>query len=332
MTRTSAIVATAPGPVESEKSFVAQEFEIGEPGPHDLVVEVAAVSVNPVDVKVRAGFDAAAGPKLLGYDAAGVVVATGAEVTRFAVGDEVYYAGAINRPGSNAALQLVDERIVGRKPTSLSWADAAALPLTTITAWETLFERFEVSEGSQGHLLVVGGPGGVGSMVIQLARARTDLTVIATASRAESTEWVRTLGAQHVVHPRELTSQVPGLAVNGIQYVFSAYSAGNLETYAEIMCVGGRVVAIDDPAGLDTLPLKDKSQAWMWEFMFAKPLFAPTDDSQHRLLNDTADLVDNGVIRSTATTVLQGITPESLREAHRQVETGQVVGKVVLVR
>jgi zinc-binding alcohol dehydrogenase family protein len=331
-TTTSAIAATAPGPIDADTSFVALDVVVDDPGPHDLLVEVRAVSVNPVDVKVRASFDPADGPKVLGFDAAGVVVGVGSAVTRFAVGDEVYYAGVINRPGSNAAVQLVDERIVGHKPASLSFGDAAALPLTSLTAWEVLFDKLRLEESSAGTLLVVAGAGGVGSMVTQLARKLTGVTAIATASRPGSADWVRDLGAHHVVAPREMRDQVGALAPEGVDYVFSPHSRGNVETYAEIMGVHGQVVAIDEPEGLDTLPLKSKSQSWHWELMFSKPLYLPSDDSQHRILDEVARLVDDGTIRSTVNQVFEGFTVENLREAHRMSESGGAIGKTVVIR
>lgn len=332
MAVTSAIAALVPGPVDADTSFVEIDLDLGEPGPHDLLVEVRAVSVNPVDVKQRASFDPAEAPKVLGFDSAGVVVAVGADVERFAVGDEVYYAGVINRPGSNARLQLVDEHIVGRKPENLSFAEAAALPLTSLTAWESLFEKLRVNRVEEETLLVVGGAGGVGSMVIQLARALTELTVIATASRPESLEWARHMGAHHIVSPREMRGAVPGIVPEGVEYVFSPHSAGNVDTYAEVMRVHGQVVAIDEPEGLDTLPLKQKSQSWHWELMFSKPLFLPHDDSQHRILGEVATLVEAGRVRTTVNRVFDGITVENLRAAHRLSESGEAVGKIVLAR
>ncbi|GAA1461860.1 zinc-binding alcohol dehydrogenase family protein [Williamsia maris] len=330
-TTTHAIASLRPGPADAADSFVEVEVPIGDIRPHDLLVEVRAVSVNPVDHKVRSSFDAADSPKILGFDAAGTVVAVGDSVSRFAVGDDVFYAGVINRSGSNAAFQLVDEHIVAAKPTSLSFGDAAALPLTGITAWETLFERLRLTADSDGVLLVVGGAGGVGSMIIQLARALTSVTVIATASRPESSQWATDLGAHHIVDPKELGTAVPAIAPDGVDHIFSPYSAGNVETYAEILGVGGAVVAIDEPEGLDLLPLKSKSQTWHWELMFSRPLYTPTDDSQHRLLTEIARLVDAGTIRSTATTTLSPIGVETLREAHTRSESGTVVGKIVIV-
>jgi zinc-binding alcohol dehydrogenase family protein len=329
-TTARAIAATAPGPVDAETSFVATEIALGEPGAHDLLVEVRAVSVNPADVKVRASFGAQDAPKVLGFDAAGVVVATGSEVTAFAPGDEVYYAGSLGRTGANADHQLVDERIVGHKPATLDFAEAAALPLTTITAWETLFEHFALTKESTGTLLVMAGAGGVGSMAIQLARQLTSLTVVATASREESAAWVTELGAHHVVNHHHLEEEIAEVAPQGVDYILSPFSAGNVETYARILVPFGKVVAIDEPEGLDTLPLKARSQSWAWEFMFARPLFQPESTAQRELLEEAARLVDLGVLRTTLTKRLAPIDVDTLREAHRAVEGSGMVGKVVV--
>ncbi|MEH3155027.1 MAG: zinc-binding alcohol dehydrogenase family protein [Gordonia paraffinivorans] len=327
---TTSIAATAPGPVDADTSFVVVESQTPTPTGHDILVEVRAVSVNPVDVKVRSGFDADAAPKVLGFDAAGVVVAVGPEVTTRAVGDEVYYAGSIARPGTNTSHHLVDERVVGRKPSSIDFGEAAALPLTTITAWESLFDVHEVPEGASGTLLVSGGAGGTGSMVTQLARTLTDLTVVATASRPESREWAQRMGAHHVVDRHDLVSSVREVAPDGVDHIFSAFSDGNVEAYAELLRVRGAVVAIDDPEGLDTMPLKDKSQSWRWEFMFTLPLQEPGNDAQARLLDRVADLVDEGRIVSTANQTLSGLGVDTLREAHRILESSGTVGKVVI--
>jgi NADPH2:quinone reductase len=330
MTNTKAIAATQPGPVDSETSFVDIEIELPAPGPHDLLVDVRAVSVNPVDVKVRASFDRTSGPKVLGFDAAGVVVATGAEVTTFRAGDEVWYAGSIARSGSNSRLQLVDERIAGRKPTTLDFAEAAALPLTTITAWETLFDKLRLGTESSGTLLVMAGAGGVGSMAIQLARQLTGATVIATASRPESAAWATSMGAHLVVDHHDLKDAVRAVAAAGVDWILSPFSAGNVETYADLLVVRGQVVAIDEPAGLDIRPLKVKSQTWHWEFMFSIPLYSPESTDQQRILDETARLVDAGVLRTTLSQRLSPITAETLREAHRLVEGSGAVGKVVV--
>jgi len=332
MTTTTAIAALRPGDVDAPDSFATVQLELPPLGPHDLLVDVAAVSVNPVDGKVRSSFDATEAPKVLGFDASGTVTAVGEGVTRFAVGDEVFYAGSIARPGTNAERHVVDERVVGPKPTTLSHADAAALPLTTITAWETLFDRLGLGPDSTGTILVVGGAGGVGSMVAQLARARTQLTVVATGARPESVAWATDMGAHHVVDHHDLVAAVRAVAPDGVDHVFSAFSEGNVEAYAELLRVHGEVVAIDDPVGLDLVPLKSKAQTWHWEFMFARPLHSPEDPYQHELLTEVARLVDAGQLRTTANVRIEGITPESLREAHRLVDAGTVVGKVVLSR
>ncbi|GAA2613640.1 zinc-binding alcohol dehydrogenase family protein [Dactylosporangium fulvum] len=313
----------SPRPINDPASLEDVELPTPTPGPRDLLVRVEAVSVNPVDVKVRAGSDPGGEIKVLGYDAAGVVKAVGSEVTLFDVGDEVYYAGSIDRPGTNAQLHLVDERIVGHKPHSLSFAEAAALPLTTITAWEALFDRFRLGPESTGKLLVMGAAGGVGSMVIQLARALTGLTVIGTASRPESRKWALDLGAHRVVDHNDLPE--------GVDFVFSPHTAGQIENYARVLRPGGAITAIDEPEVLDLLPLKSKSISFHWEFMFTRPLFQTPDMVvQHELLDRVAELADKGVIRSTMTTRLGPINAEHLRQAHKMVEDRHMTGKVVV--
>ncbi len=327
---TTSVAALRAGPVDAHDSFVERELPVGEIGRRDLLVEVKAVSVNPVDVKQRSGFAPQKDPKVLGYDAAGTVIAIGSDVELFAVGDDVFYAGSIGRPGSNTEFHVVDERVVGRKPMSLSFGDAAALPLTSITAWEALFTEMGLTTASTGALLVMGSAGGVGSVMIQLARALTGVTVIATASRPESTEWARDLGAHNVINHHNLAEEAKTVAPQGINWIFSPFSAGNVETYAEIMAVRGVVVAIDEPEGLDILPLKSKSQSWQWELMFTVPLYAPESDSQHHLLNRVSDLVDRGVVKTTVSRRFTPINAESLREAHRAVESGSMIGKVIV--
>ena len=311
-------------------SFTDVEVEIPDPGPHDLLVEVRAVSVNPVDVKVRNSLGRQDAPKVLGFDAAGVVRAVGADVTRFAVGDEVYHAGSIARRGSNAGLQLVDERIAGHKPRTLDFAEAAALPLVTITAWESSFDRFRVGADSTGTLLVVAAAGGVGSMVTQLATALTQLDVVGTASREESAAWAREMGAVEIVDHHDLVAQVQRVRPDGVRYVFSPVSRGNVEAYAQLLVPRGEVVAIDEPPNLDLLPLKERSQTWHWHLMFTRPLFEPGSTAQAELLDEVARLVDAGTLRTPLRTRIDGLTPENLREAHRMVESGGTIGKVVL--
>jgi zinc-binding alcohol dehydrogenase family protein len=320
-----------PLPISDPASLEDIQLPVPQPGPRDLLVRVEAVSVNPVDTKVRVGSDPGGEPKVLGYDAAGVVVATGEDVTLFDAGDEVYYAGSIARPGTNAQFHLVDERITGHKPRSLTFPQAAALPLTTITAWETLFDRFRLDAESTGTLLVLSAAGGVGSMVVQLARALTGVTVVGTASRPDSTQWARELGAHHVVDHHDLVRDVREVAPSGLDYVFSPRTGGAIEAYAELLRPGGAITAIDEPEGLELLPLKAKSITFHWEFMFTRPLFQ-TDDmiAQHELLDRVARLVDAGSIRSTLTTELSPINAANLRRAHEMLESGHTVGKVVL--
>jgi NADPH:quinone reductase len=322
-TRTPAVGFLQPG---APDVLVDLEIDVPAPEGHDLLVDVRAVSVNPADVKVRAAVDPGGTPKVLGYDAAGVVLAGGEAVTAYAPGDEVYYAGSISRPGSNAGVQLVDERIVGRKPASLDFAAAAALPLTAITAWETVFDRLGLQRESTGTLLVMAAAGGVGSMVVQLARQLTGLTVIGTASRPESAAWAREMGAHHD-HLREELNEV---APDGVEHIFTPFSAGNVETFAAVLKPRGAVVAIDEPEGLDLLPLKEKSQTWHWELMFTRPLFEPESTYQRELLVEVARLVDAGVLRSTLTTRLSPIDAATLAEAHRRVESSATIGKVVV--
>ena len=320
-----------PLPVSDPASLEDLEVPVPAPGPRDLLVRVEAVSVNPADVKIRASADPGGQPKILGYDAAGVVVATGVDVTLFSPGDEVYYAGSVGRPGTDAQFHAVDERIVGHKPRSLTFAQAAALPLATITAWETLFDRFRLTPESSGVLVVLGAAGGVGSVITQLTRALTRLVVIGTASRPESRQWVLDHGAHHVVDHHDLVRGVRGITPDGVTHVFSPHTAGQIEAFAEILRPSGAITAIDEPEGLDILPLKDKSISFHWEFMFTRPLYQPVDMAeQHELLDRVAEMVDEGTIRTTVSRELGPISAATLREAHAMVEASRMVGKVVI--
>ena len=272
---------------------------------------------------------------MLGFDAAGVVVETGAAVTLFDPGDTVYYAGALDRTGTDARLHAVDERLVGRKPASLSFAEAAALPLTALTAWEALVEKLRLTESSTGALVVVGGAGGVGSIMIQLAKALAPrVRVIASASRPETQDWVRAMGADEVVdHHGDLAAQVLALEPGGVERIFTSASErpGAVASYVRMAKPFGQIAAIDDPRSLDVLALKSKALSWHWEFMFARSLHQAEDMiEQHRILDRVAELVDEGVLRTTATTVLTPIDAERLRQAHRLVESGRTMGKVVV--
>jgi NADPH2:quinone reductase len=274
--------------------------------------------------------------KVLGWDAAGVVKAVGPECTLFTPGDEVYYAGSIARPGTNAELHLVDERIVGRKPRSLNFAEAAALPLTTITAWELLFDRFGVQPGkpaNAGSLLIVGGAGGVGSILIQLARRLTGLTVIATASRPETQQWCRDLGAHHVVdHTQPFAEQLKAIGIPEVEYIASLTGTeGHYANLVQVLAPQGSFGLIDDPKTLDAKPLKRKSASLHWESMFTRAVFGTHDIlAQHKLLNEAADLVDAGVLRTTLAETLGPINAATLKQAHTLLESGRVRGKLVL--
>ncbi|MFP3555373.1 zinc-binding alcohol dehydrogenase family protein [Paraburkholderia sp. SIMBA_049] len=320
-------------------SQVLTDIELPKPapGPRDLLVNVKAVSVNPVDVKRRRWEDPTedTGYRILGYDAAGTVVAVGSEVTLFKPGDEVYYAGAMDRPGTNSEFHLVDERIVGPKPRSLTFAQAAALPLTSITAWEILFDRMKLPYGSRerrGSLLVLNGAGGVGSMVVQLASRLTGLTVIATASRPETTEWVRKLGAAHVAdHSKPLDEALKAIGFDGVDYVAAITTTpGSVPAIARAMHPQGHVTFIDN-FDESIAPFKPKSITISWEMMFTRSLFQTADmDAQHRLLTEVSALVDAGVLRTTLSRAIGPISAENLREVHESVETGRAIGKMVL--
>ncbi|MHA7985673.1 zinc-binding alcohol dehydrogenase family protein [Rathayibacter sp. CAU 1779] len=330
-----AVALTRGLPIDDARSLIDIELPEPAPGPRDVLVEVRAASVNPVDVKQRAASPELAEPRVLGFDGAGVVRAVGSEVTLFSPGDEVWWAGQLDRQGSDADLQLVDERIVGRKPSSLSFAEAAALPLTTITAWESLFDKLGLTETSEGSLLVVGATGGVGSIMLQLVRELAPgVRTVATASSAENVRWVRSLGASATVdHHADLVAQTLEAEPVGVDWIFSAHSAGRAADYARILRPFGAVVAIDSAKDVDLDALKPKSLTWHWELMFTRPVQRTPDMiRQHELLDAVADLVDAGRVTTTVQTVLHGWDAAAFREAHRLVETGRTVGKVVVER
>jgi zinc-binding alcohol dehydrogenase family protein len=327
-------------PIAHEESLVDIEVDRPVPGPRDLLVEVRAISVNPVDAKIRGG----SGPRspqdanrLLGWDAAGVVAAAGSDVVGFAPGDEVYYAGAIDRSGSYAEYQAVDERIVGRKPASIGFAEAAALPLTTITAWELLFDRLKIpsgQSGTAGSLLIIGGAGGVGSIATQLARCLTRLTVIATASRPETQAWCQEMGAHHVInHRHPLAHQVKAILPGGVDYVLGlTKTEDHFSEIVEALAPQGALALIENVARpLDINKLKPKSISLHWEFMFTRARYETPDMAeQGRLLSEVANLVDAGQIRSTAREKLGVINAANLKRAHALVESGATIGKIVL--
>ncbi|MFO0992152.1 MAG: zinc-binding alcohol dehydrogenase family protein [Hyphomicrobiales bacterium] len=325
------------GPITRANAL--EDIDLPRPAPqeHDILVEVKAVSVNPVDTKVRTRETLAPGEwKVLGWDAVGRVVETGNAVTEFKIGDEVYYAGSIARPGTNSQFHLVDARIVGRRPKTLSDAEAAALPLTAITAWEMLFDRLDIRRpvpGAANAILIIGGAGGVGSIAIQLVRALSDMTVIATASRSETRDWVRNLGAHHVIdHAKPLAEEIKALGIGEPAFVFSTtQTQQHLAEIVTLIAPQGRFGLIDDPKILDIMPFKRKSVSVHWELMFTRSLYSTADiHEQGALLNEVARLVDNGRIRTTLSEVLKPINAANLMRAHALIETGRAKGKVVL--
>ena len=329
-----AIARYQPLPIDHPESLVDTTLPAPAPGPRDLLVRVHAVSVNPVDTKVRANAAADGQPKVLGFDAAGVVEAVGDQVTLFKVGDRVMYAGDITRPGSNAELQAVDERIVGRMPASLGFAEAAALPLTAITAWELLFDRLGITPQTTGTLLVTGAAGGVGSILVQLARQLTGLTIVGTASRPETQAWVRELGAHHVIdHSQPLAEGLRAAGVGPVEFVASlTHTDQHYAQIVEALAPQGRLGLIDDPkAPLDVMALKRKALSLHWEMMFARPMFQTPDmQAQHDLLERVAALVDEGRLRTTLGEHFGAINAANLRRAHALIESGRAKGKLVL--
>lgn len=330
-----AIVYTQNGlPIDQPGALVDMDLPRPTPGPRDLLVAVQAVSVNPVDTKVRKNMPVTE-PRVLGFDAVGSVVEVGSEVSLFKAGDAVYYAGSIMRPGSNAEFQLVDERIVGHKPSSLSAAHAAALPLTALTAWELLFDRLKIAErGHDGEsLLIIGAGGGVGSILVQLARRLTKLNVIGTASREETAQWVRDLGAHHVIdHGKPLAPQLEALGLSQVDHALSlTHTDEYYEQIVEIVAPQGRFGLIDDPASLDATKLKRKAVSLHWESMFTRSTYQTPDmGKQHEILNRVAALIDDGTLRTTFGEHFGRIDAENLRRAHQLIESHKARGKIVL--
>jgi zinc-binding alcohol dehydrogenase family protein len=303
----------------------------------DLLVEVRAVSVNPVDTKIRKSAQPEAGEwKVLGWDATGIVKAVGPDVTLFRPGDRVWYAGSIARAGSNSELQLVDERIVGHMPESLDFGPAAALPLTGLTAWEMLFDRLEVPTGAEGKdktLLVIGAAGGVGSILVQLARRLTQVTVIGTASRAETRDWTLQLGAHHVIdHGKPLSEEIARAGLPAPDYVIGlTHTEHHFDQIVELIAPQGKFGLIDDPAPIDVRKFKRKAVSLHWELMFTRSLFNTADMAeQHRILNRIAELVDAGTIRTTVNQNFGAINADNLKRAHALLESNRAQGKIVL--
>jgi len=324
-------------PIEAADALIDFEAATPQAGGHDIRVAVKAISANPVDYKVRKRAAPAAGEtKILGFDAAGIVDAVGPEVTLFKPGDEVFYAGSIQRQGTNSEFHLVDERIVGTKPKTLSFAQAAAMPLTSITAWELLFDRLGAIAGKSVDpraLLVTGGAGGVGSILIQLARRLTGLTVVATATRPESRDWCLALGAHAVVdHGKPMKEQIEALKVPPVGLVASlTFTDQHYKAVADLMAPQGRFGLIDDPPEFNVAVFKGKAISIHWESMFTRSSFKTADMiAQHHLLNDVADLIDKGVLRTTLAENFGAINAANLKRAHALLESGKSRGKIVL--
>jgi len=332
-------------PIDDPQSLFEFDAPTPTPGPRDLLVRVRAVSLNPVDWKQRkrvAQGVTLPEPRILGYDASGVVEAVGPEATLFRPGDAVFYAGSMQRQGTNAELHLVDERIVGRKPASLTDAEAAALPLTSLTAWEAIFDRLKIPDrlrvpegsGAGKALLIVGGAGGVGSVAIQIAKQLTRLEVIATASRDESARWCRDLGADAIADHRDLVASVRGLGRQHVDFILCTNDfEGHWRSLCELVAPQGAICSILGARQLDDVSqLMAKSATLAWELMFTRSTFQ-TDDmiEQHRILDRIAELADAGRLRTTLTRTLRGLTAESHRQAHELVEAGHMTGKLAIV-
>lgn len=317
------------------EAFSIREFDppMPVPGADDLLVQVRAVSVNPVDTKVRQGRSAETGePVILGWDASGVVAGCGASVERFKKGDEVFYAGELTRPGCNAEYQAVDHRLVSLKPKNLSFVESAALPLTSLTAYEMLFEQFGLLDGEKFDLLVIGGAGGVGSMAVQLVRALTKGRVFSTGGRESSREWLSALGVDGVLDRKKpLRDEMKKLGLSRFDHVFSTtHTQDYLSQIADILRPFGNFGLIDDPGAVDVAPMKRKSVRVSWEFMFSKSMFDYRPESQGAILSRIARLAEEKRIRSTANEVLKGLNTDNLLKAHRRLEEGTAIGKIVL--
>lgn len=325
-----AVVVTRSLPVSDPDVFVDAQVPAPTPGPNDLLIEVRAVSVNPIDVKIRKGAGTLDEPLILGFDAAGTVQAVGDAVEGFEMGDDVWCAGDRTRPGCYARFMLIDHRVASHRPSTLASGSAAALPLTSLTAWEAIHDHIRL--GGNDAFLMVGGAGGVGSMAIQLARLATDGPVVATASRPESTQWCRELGADAVIdHRKPLAEQVAELGIEGFNGVLSAWTAGREAELAQIMSPMAHLVMIDGLPSFDTLAFKPKSLSATSESMFTRTQFhTPDIAEQGRILGRVAETVDAGKVRTTATRRLKGINAATIRQATEMVESGRMIGKVVV--
>jgi len=325
-------------PIEHNESFIEFETKIPIPKGRDLLVKIEAVSVNPVDYKIRensAKGKVLDGPKIIGWDSVGTIEAVGDKTELFKVGDTIFYAGDITRPGTNAEFQLVDERIVGKRPSNISLEEAAAMPLTSLTAWEILFDRIRISaeKDKDKSILIIGGAGGVGSIAIQLAKKVARLNVIATASRPETIAWSKKMGADYVVNHYDLVNEVHNAGFKTVDFILDLVDV-NLywDAFVELIKPQGRIGSISDPVKpVNLKQLKGKSVSFHWELMFTRSMFK-TDDmiEQHHIFNKLADLLDNGTIQSTLSTTFNGFSAENFKKAHALQETGKAIGKTVI--
>ena len=325
-------------PIDQKDSLLDLEIEKPSPQGKDVLVGVQAIAVNPVDTKMRAPQDKVEdSPRILGWDVAGVVDSVGSDVSLFKPGDEVYYAGSFVKPGCNSEFHIVDERIVGTKPESLDFAQAAALPLTSITAWEAIFDRLGVrAEGKDAgkQLLIIGGAGGVGSIATQFAKVIANLTITSTASRPESKKWCQDLGADHVInHYLDIPEQMIELGIKGYDYILCFNDTDeHWQTMASVIAPQGKICSIVETAGdVDLGALKSKSATFSWEFMFTRSMYETEDMiEQHHLLNHVAELIDAGKLKTTLDTVLKPINAKNLKQAHAEIESRHTIGKIVL--
>ncbi len=323
--------------IDAPNVFENTDMPLAAPGRLDLQVRIDAVAVNPVDTKIRAGaLGHISEPTILGWDAVGRVEAVGNDVTHFQPGDRVYYAGEVDRPGCNAEQQIVDSRLVAHAPKTLSDEQAAAMPLTALTAWEGLFDKLGLAQDDTAHstqtLLVINGAGGVGSSVIQLARQLTGLTIIATASRDETADWCRTLGAHAVVNHHDLISELRNAGHDAVDYIFNCHDIGvHWDNMVELIRPLGRIVAIaETEQTVDINALQPKAASFCWEFMFARPMHGHHPERHGEILAELANLLDQGRIQTTLGDIIGPLNVDNLTEAHRQLESGRTRGKLVL--
>ncbi|MGR5362614.1 zinc-binding alcohol dehydrogenase family protein [Vibrio barjaei] len=322
--------------IDEENSLYEFEMAMPEISEFDLLVKVAAVSVNPADAKIRvrsAVNKTLESPRVLGFDAVGEVVSVGSKVTNFTEGDRVYYAGDVTRPGTNAQYHAVDSRIVARAPKGLTDAEAAVVPLTALTGWEALFDRLRVDSSERKTLLIIGGAGGVGSITTQIAKQLTNLTVIATASRPETEAWVKEMGADYVANHRNLVESVHDLGFETVDYIFNvADTVGHWDAMAELIAPQGMIGSIVEfDSGIDLSKLQGKSVGFVWELMFTRSIYKTQDMyKQGDILKQVANLIDSGRIQSTLTKEINGFNAESLKQGHRLMESGAMIGKLAI--